>query len=918
MSPTETSPRSTPPTANMSSPNSTSEVPTAPPISPTLVTPDAQSTTPAPVFLSPSATSAAPLPNNVAPTTTAGQEASRSPPDSESTGGQRPEDLPAGTREAPEEVNKSEKRGRGKPSNFSGPCLLAMQKGLARYMELTTRREKTQFWPSFMAEILAEFPLSQYPIPASCLAGRVSFVEKTQEEIQQMTPEQKNTYQRSAKLASATEEELYLQMVKDWIRWQQNTARKSDGGTTAALFKAELEKKKKQIKPQFNHFVMKHPDYRETVVGRSSETGRLDRLPSRAQAVKDLLEELPAEEVDALKEEYSELLQGLDGDEKDEVEVPADLATQRSRRKNFGSMAQDVLNIWRKLTGLNLVLLAGECIDGDADYDSCVIFSKPDGCPDMDAGAGVDFNRFSNTFLHWLKDIYDRTHDDTGKTSRGPSNEPSNSSLTPSSTPAATPIVTKSVAVPDTGATCDMLSSSGDPGKQGSRPTGGKKAVRREEWSAGEETPEPSEPSDMGSESEDEEERDSRGSKPFAPVNSEGLWEKNEDGLPVLQVPMCDLTREQQAAFTRECAMAIGLTKALEELNEEMSKSSKGRKASASKYKGMKPTRKSSRIQTTSTVKSKEVVDGNTADSEAEGVVDGQGDDGGEGQDIEMNDGNAGAIDGNQECDSPRQRVIQSVDNVDLLPAWAKAVATGYSEMDTPRMEPWAEFNIEGCSTSFLKGYAGWLLGPENVQRPESWRATVYKWIEVEEEWNKRDVSVQGAQFKMLKNRRPQGFLQWFKYGRLRWEALVPSDVSENTLGYEWWVWWSKVVNPRWRPQSEDMIMPGGQGSWEAVRIPGKDGFILVLVALRWWCDLLDNPEKDLLWVSTIKAVYSTLEELLKDARTNLEGEITEGERDDLEPDDDTEQVEAQSCDNPGVKRKRNGQGTGKERKQRC
>ena len=43
-----------------------------------------------------------------------------------------------------------------------------------------------------------------------------------------------------------------------------------------------------------------------------------------------------------------------------------------SRRKNFGSVAQDVLNIWRKLTGLNLVLLAGECIDGDANYDSCV------------------------------------------------------------------------------------------------------------------------------------------------------------------------------------------------------------------------------------------------------------------------------------------------------------------------------------------------------------------------------------------------------------------------------------------------------------------------------------------------------------------------------------------------------------------
>ncbi|KAK7014804.1 SERTA domain-containing protein 3 [Paramarasmius palmivorus] len=890
-----------------------SEMPTAPPpvSPPTLETSDAQSTTPAPVSLDPSGTSASSLSNSTSPAMTAGQEASCSPSNSASTGKEGLDEASASadTDESLMDVNGSGKRGR--PSHFSGPRLLAMQKGLQRYMELTTKREKTQFWPGFMAEIIAEFPLSRYPIPASRLAGRGDFVEKTQEDIQKMTRQQKSTYYRSARLGSATDEELYLQMVKDWILWQQTCARKSDGGTTAALFKAELGKKKKQIKPQFNHFVMKHPDYRQVVVSRSSETGRLDRLPSRAQAVKDLLADLPAEEVDALKAEYTELLEELDEDEEDEMEVPADVATQRSRRKNFGSMAQDVLNIWRKLTGLNLVLLAGECIDGDADYDSCVIFSKPDDCPDMDAGAGVDFDRFSNTFLHWLKDIYDRTHSDTEKTPREPSNESSNASLPPSSTPACTPSVKQSAIAPDNILASGPKSSSADRGKQGSGTTAGKKAVRREEWS-GDETPEPSEPSDMGSESEDEGEQEARGGRPVVPLNSEGLWEKNEEGLPVLQVPMCDLTREQQAAFTRECAMAIGLTKALEELNEDMSKSSKRKKASASKYKGTKPTRKSSRIKTS--VHDQDVDNGDAADSEREPGVDNQRDHGVEQEDIEMNDGNAGAKDGNKDSDAPAQPVILSVDNVDLLPAWAKAVATGYVQMDTPKMEPWAQFDVEGCSTSFLKGYAGWLLGPDTVCRPEPWRATVYKWIEVEEEWNRRNVSVQGAQFKMLKNRRPKGFLQWFKYGRMRWEALIPSEVSVDTLGHEWWVWWSKVVNPRWRPRAEDMIMPGGQGSWEAVRIPGKDGFILVLVALRWWCDLLDHPDQDLLWVSTIKAVYWTLEELLKDARTNFE-EITPTSA--TNDDREQEEEERQQVEAPGVKRKRNGNMTGKEKKRR-
>ncbi|KAK7035530.1 hypothetical protein VNI00_011823 [Paramarasmius palmivorus] len=363
-----------------------------------------------------------------------------------------PNELPGTDGEDDEDGDT--KKTRGKPSHFSGACLAAMKKGL-------TREE---------------------------------FVEKTPAQVKALTQRQKNTYMRSMRTASATNKELYLQMVKDWILWQQNVARKSEGGTTAALFKVELEKKKKQIKPQFNHFVMKHPEYRDAVVGRSSETGRLDCLPSRAQAVKDLLEELLAEDVDSLKGEYNEFLEALDeGDNEDKGEIPADISAQQGQHKNFGSMAQDILNIWRKLTGLNLVLLAGECIDGDADYDSCVIFSKLDGCPDMDAGAGVDFNRFSNMFLHWLKDIYTKTHPDAKKPDREASNAPSlSSTTTPTSTPALShrPMtsINKSNAAPEKSASCQVPAPLGNQSKQRSRTT--KKAVRRDNWTSSEDTSE--------------------------------------------------------------------------------------------------------------------------------------------------------------------------------------------------------------------------------------------------------------------------------------------------------------------------------------------------------------------------------------------------------------------------------------------
>ncbi|KAK7024204.1 hypothetical protein VNI00_016512 [Paramarasmius palmivorus] len=688
-----------------------------------------------------------------------------------------------------DEIEETGKRGRGKPSHFTGARLVAMEKGFMRYTELKTRKEKIQFWPSFMAEIMEEFPLSKYPIPASCLASRDKFEEKTPEQIKALKPKAREAYYRSLRLASSTEEQLYLQMVKDWILWWQNTARKAEGGTTGKLFKAELEKKKKKVKPQFNHFVMKHSDYKDQVVCLSVETGRLDRLPKRAEAMKDLLEKISPEEVDQLRTEYSEVIDALDEGDNDK-DAPADVAAQRSHHKDFGSLAQDVLNIWRRLTGLNLVLWAGECIDGQADYDSCVIFSKPDGCPDMDAGEGVDFDRFSNTFLHWLKEIYTKTHP----------NEPVKQPM-PSATN-STPALASSATVTCTRSTNQGMTSERRNGSEGrdnerARSNRGKKASKRAgSTSSEEDTPEPSEPSDIGSDSEDEDNREGvseRPAKSRAPVNCEGLWEKDEEGLPVLKVPMCDLTREQQAAFTRECAMAIGLTKALDDLNTEISQSGKGKKSSVSRYKGMKATHKSSRIL--AVPNDQERSEGSMGDNEEVGDEQGK-----EVNDVEMDNGvESGTEHINNHADNAddtMKHIIRCVDSMEDLPAWAKAMVMGYNNLDVPRMEAWAQFDIQGCSTPFLKEYAGWLLGLNGTQRPEAWTTLVYRWIEVEEAWNQRNVSVLGPQIKMLKNRRPHGFLQWFKYGCLRWEALVPSEVCVDTLGHEWWVWWSKVVNP--------------------------------------------------------------------------------------------------------------------------
>ncbi|KAK7019706.1 SERTA domain-containing protein 3 [Paramarasmius palmivorus] len=760
-------------------------------------------------------------------------------------------------------VDDAGPKGRGKPSNFTGQRLLAMQKGLKDYMALKTRKERKKFWPTFMAELMEEFPLSMYPIPKSRLTSRESFVEKTDAEIEALTPADKTAYEKSRKAAKLTDEELYLQMVKDWIFWQQTCARKSEGGLTGVMFRAELEKKKKQVKPRFNQWVMKHDRYKGQVVSRSSETGRLDRLQSRADAVKDVLLDLPEDDMVALREEYDAMIKALDVEDDDEGVAP-DVAEQR--RHNFGPLAQEVLNIWRKLTGLNMTLLAGECLDGDTDYDSCVVFAKPDDCVDMDECEGVDFDRFSNTFLMWLKTIHSKTNPGSNRTAQS-------ASVVSLTTP--TPSVPKLSSAPDPASNSQAPSNiptTTARQRKGGKQKGKKAAIGDEEMSEVE-TTEPSDPSDMGSESEDDRVDVGREVTVVrAPVDSTGLWEKNEEGLPELKVAMRELTREQQAAFRHECASALGLTKAVEELKEDIQRSKKTKNSSGSRHRGSKPTRRSERIQATEERRGEET-------EEVHGPVDDEAQQipmSGRGADAEGDNDTSGkevVVEGSQEMDAPpaAHRLIPSIDNVEILPAWVKAVVNGHAQLDMPHMEGWAQFDITGCSTPFLREYGGWLLGPKNKKRPEAWSVVVYKWIELEELWNHAQIVAPGAQVKLMKNRRPNGYLQWFKYGRLRWEELVPSEVQPETLAKEWWVWWSRVVNPRWRPRAEDMVMPGGNGSWEAVRMPGKDGFVLLLVSLRWWCDLLDRPGADCLWLATLKSVYWTLEELQKDARSFTE-----------------------------------------------
>ncbi|KAK7054289.1 SERTA domain-containing protein 3 [Paramarasmius palmivorus] len=735
------------------------------------------------------------------------------------------------------------KRRPGNPGNFCDAREEALQKGLKEYMALS-RREKPKFWPGFMARLLEEFPVDKYPIPASRLASFREFEEKSEADVSAMTKNEKTVYRRSLRLKHGTDEEIYLQIVKEWILWQQNCARKADGGATGALFKAELEKKSGRPKPQFNHFVMKHEDYKGRVVDLSKETGRKDRLPARAKAVKDLLASLPEEERAGLTEEYQTMVADLEKMEGDDEEVSPDVAVQRMRRKNFGTLAQEVLNIWRKLTGLNMVLLVGELIDGDSDYDSCIMFSKPAECPEMDKCEGLDFDRFTNTFLSWVKEIYTRTHSGSQVTKLPVDHSDSGT-------------VGKESSV-STGASSEVSPNASIIAEKSLRKAKGrgkkkKPRQRKDEelLSSGDDTPESAVPSDQSSGTESE--SDEKDVVPRrVPFDTSALWDVGEDGMLVLKKPLWDLTLAERLEYNKELAKAVGSSKPpVRNRGKELEPTVQEDTEESMPL----PSRRSARLQLSTvsetpkgpvTTNAVEVIEETMEGAQSSRVI--------EKTTEESSDANV-------------TRVIHAVTAIDKVPAWGRAVVEGWGSLPAPEIEQWAQFSVSGCSTPFMKEYAGWLLDTKGDARPVSWSATVYKWIEVEEMWNKLELEPEGSRYRLLKNSRPAGFLQWFKYGRMRWEERIPLEVEPNCLGEQWWYWWSKVVNPRWRIGADGMVMPGGEGSWEVMRLPGKDGFVLVLVALRWWHDLLDVAELDVLWNATVKSVYYTLVKLLEDAQ---------------------------------------------------
>jgi hypothetical protein len=63
----------------------------------------------------------------------------------------------------------------------------------------------------------------------------------------------------------------------------------------------------------------------------------------------------------------------------------------------------------------------------------------------------------------------------------------------------------------------------------------------------------------------------------------------------------------------------------------------------------------------------------------------------------------------------------------------------------------------------------------------------------------------------------------------------MPAIANRNTFGKQWWSWWIDI-NPAWRQTTLPMSR-NVNGPWTSLDCLGPNGFLNVLMCLKWWFD---------------------------------------------------------------------------------
>ncbi|EIW81620.1 hypothetical protein CONPUDRAFT_154151 [Coniophora puteana RWD-64-598 SS2] len=104
---------------------------------------------------------------------------------------------------------------------------------------------------------------------------------------------------------------------------------------------------------------------------------------------------------------------------------------------------------------------------------------------------------------------------------------------------------------------------------------------------------------------------------------------------------------------------------------------------------------------------------------------------------------------------------------------------------------------------------------------------------------------------------RPDQIATWIKNGRA--SSCRPTLRDPQQFAKGWWAWWAHI-QPQWRhiAAPSDSVAPRlsrEDGDWSAFDKPGQNGFLSVIVALKWWGSETSESSKDPLWEAAAEDV---------------------------------------------------------------
>jgi len=127
-----------------------------------------------------------------------------------------------------------------------------------------------------------------------------------------------------------------------------------------------------------------------------------------------------------------------------------------------------------------------------------------------------------------------------------------------------------------------------------------------------------------------------------------------------------------------------------------------------------------------------------------------------------------------------------------------------------------------------------------------TWSGCVREFIEFQRQFNFPDT---GPAFPPATETRPPKIAAWMK-NRRPWKDV---DIVDTELfGQQWWAWWLSL-QPDSRKRHDE---PTADMDWAKVQKPGKNGFLLIMLALVWW-GAASNREGE--WLKAVADVTDVL-----------------------------------------------------------